>query len=124
MEVKILTAGRSDVRLVRLASQHLYGRLLAAGVRVFELDARVLHAKTMAVDGVYAAVGSFNLDHWSDRRNLEVNVSFLDERTAAEIEAQFERDVEGAREVMLARWKGRTWGQRVLHWAAYQLMRI
>lgn len=124
VEVRILTAGRSDVPMVHWASQHLYERLLVAGVRIFELEARVLHAKTMAVDGVYAAVGSFNLDRWSDRRNLEVNVCVLDAGTAREIEAQFERDLEGAREVRLEEWRHRNLPARLLHWTAYQLMRL
>src|SRR6185503_7826450 len=53
VDVRVLTAGRSDVPIVRLASQHLYGRLLRKGVRIFELENRVLHAKTATVDGVY-----------------------------------------------------------------------
>ena len=124
VEVRILTAGRSDVRMVHWASQHLYGRLLRRGIRIFELYPRALHAKTMAVDGVYCAVGSFNLDQWSDRRNLEVKVAILDRPTAERIEAQFERDLEGAREILLETWKDRTLPERLLHWAAYQLMRI
>jgi len=50
VDVRVLTAGRSDVPLVHLASQHLYGRLLRAGVRIFELQERVLHAKTVTVE--------------------------------------------------------------------------
>jgi cardiolipin synthase len=124
VDVRILTAGRSDVPIVRLASQHLYGRLLRAGVRIYELQSGTLHAKTAAIDGLYASVGSFNLDHWSDRRNLEVNVSFLDAAMAGEIEDAFEHDLEGAREMHLGHWERRSPLQRALHWAAYQLMRI
>jgi len=124
VDVRVLTAGRSDVPLVRLASQHLYGRLLRAGVRIFELEKRVLHAKTVTVDGVYASVGSFNLDYWSDRRNLEVSVAILDTGAAGALEEQFLRDLEGAREVRLEAWVKRTWPQRVAAWFAYQVLRI
>jgi cardiolipin synthase len=124
VDVRVLTAGRSDVPLVRLASQHLYGRLLRAGVRIFELHARVLHAKTVTVDGVYASVGSFNLDYWSDRRNLEVSVSVLDRGAACALEEQFQRDLEGAREVRLEGWDRRTWLQRAASWLAYQALRL
>jgi cardiolipin synthase A/B len=124
VDVRVLTAGRSDVPLVRLASQHLYGRLLRAGVRIFELHARVLHAKTVTVDGVYASVGSFNLDYWSDRRNLEVSVSVLDRGAACALEEQFQRDLEGAREVRLEGWARRTWLQRFASWLAYQALRL
>lgn len=124
VDVRVLTAGRSDVPVVRLASQHLYGRLLRAGVRIFEMHSRVLHAKTITADGVYATVGSFNLDYWSDRRNLEVSVSVLDRGAASALEGQFLRDLEGAQEVRLETWTKRTWIRRVSGWIAYQALRI
>lgn len=124
VDVRVLTAGRSDVPLVRLASQHLYGRLLRAGVRIFELESRVLHAKTATVDGVYAAVGSFNLDYWSDRRNLEVSVTVLDRGAACALEEQFLRDLEGAREVHLSSWSRRSWPRRFAGWLAYLLFSL
>ena len=124
VDVRVLTAGLSDVPLVRMASQHLYGRLLRAGVKLYELESPTLHAKTTTIDGVYASVGSFNLDYWSYRRNLEVSVCFLDRGIAAAIEADFERDLENARQVDLEAWRHRTIGQRILHWCAYQLMRL
>jgi cardiolipin synthase len=124
VDVRVLTAGRSDVPIVRLASQHLYGRLLKAGVRLFEYQGRILHAKVATVDGVYASVGSFNLDHWSDRRNLEVSVAVLDRVTVAELERQFQRDLDGSREITLESWSRRTWPERLLGKLAYGLLRL
>ena len=124
VEVRVLTAGRSDVPLVRLAGQHLYGRLLRSGIRIFELEHRALHAKSVTVDGVHSTVGSFNLDHWSDRRNLEVTVGLLDREATRELELQFAHDLAGAREVTLATWTRRGPLERLLGWAAYQLLRL
>ena len=124
VDVRVLTAGRSDVPLVRLASQHLYGRLLRAGVRIFELESRVLHAKIATIDGVYASVGSFNLDYWSDRRNLEVSVAVLDRGAACALEEEFLRDLEGAREVHLESWSRRSWPRRFAGWLAYLFFRL
>ncbi len=124
VDVRVLTAGRSDVPLVRLASQHLHGRMLRHGVRIFEMTARVLHAKTAEVDGVYAAVGSFNLDHWSDRRNLEVSVSVLDRDAARALEQQFRRDLEGSEEVQLESWERRSRVRRFLGWLACLVLRF
>jgi phosphatidylserine/phosphatidylglycerophosphate/cardiolipin synthase-like enzyme len=124
VDVQVLTAGRSDVPLVRQASQHLYGRLLRAGVRIFELESRVLHAKTVTADGVYASVGSFNLDHWSDRRNLEVSVTTLDRGAASALEQHFRQDLAEARERKLGDWRRRGLGERLLGWLAYQILRI
>ncbi len=124
VDVRVLTAGRTDVPLVRRASRHLYGRLLEAGVRIFEMQGRTLHAKTAAIDGVYASVGSFNLDHWSDRRNLEVNVSVLDRRLAGALERDFEGDLAISEEVRLERWRRRRPIERALDWLFYQVLRI
>lgn len=124
VDVRVLTAGDSDVPMVRRASQHLYGRLLKRGIRVFELERRTLHAKTAVVDGVWGSVGSFNLDQWSYRRNLEVTVALLDEDLARDLEAAFHDDLETAREVNLGSWRDRPWWLRLGHWFAYLLMRI
>ncbi len=124
VDVRILTAGVSDVPLVRMASRHLYGRLLKRGVRIYELGDRTLHAKTVAIDGIYASVGSFNLDTWSYRRNLEVNVSVLSENVAGRIEAEMLKDLERSHEVSLGAWGRRTWFTRLRDWLAYLLMRI
>jgi len=124
VDVRVLTAGRSDVPVVRLASRHLYGRLLRAGVRIFEYAPGVLHAKTGTADGLSASVGSFNLDYWSYRRNLEVSVGVFDSVATEALDRHFEADLAGAHEVRLATWEQRTRFQRLVHWAAYQLMRL
>lgn len=124
VDVRILTAGLSDIPLMRLASQRVYGQFLNAGIRVYEMFEKNLHAKTATIDGVYGTVGSYNLDHWSARRNLEVNVSVFDEQTAAALERQFYEDLELSREVTMLAWKKRSIWQRIIQWAAYQLMRL
>jgi cardiolipin synthase len=93
-------------------------------VRLFEYQGRILHAKVATVDGVYASVGSFNLDHWSDRRNLEVSVAVLDRVAVAELERQFQRDLDGSREITLESWSRRTWPERLLGKLAYGLLRL
>ncbi len=124
VDVRVLTAGRSDVPIVTRASRHLYGRLLANGVRIYEMHGSTLHAKTAVIDGVYSMVGSFNLDRWSDRRNLEVKVAVLDRALARELEQGFQQDLELSEEVTLARWRKRRIFERAGDWIAYQIMRI
>ena len=124
VDVRLLTAGLSDVPLMRLASHHVYGQFLKAGIRIYELYGQTLHAKTAAIDGVYAWVGSYNLDHWSARRNLEVNVGVIDRHMAQVLESHFEADLKNAREIALPVWKNRSWLKRILNWLAYQLMRL
>ncbi len=71
-QVNLLLAGHSDVPLARLAAERLYGRMMARGVRIFEYQPQVLHAKLVLIDG-FAYVGSANID----RRSLHINYELL-----------------------------------------------
>jgi cardiolipin synthase len=125
VDVRVLTAGPSDVPLVSLASQHVYAWLLRRGVRIFEYGTdqrRLLHAKSITIDGVYSMVGSFNFDFWSWGRNLEVNVGVLDPALARELESQFERDLLRAREVRLEDLERRSHWQRFVHALAFRIL--
>jgi len=124
VDVRVLTAGISDVPFARAASQHIYGILLVSGVRIFELNHSVLHAKTAVFDGIYTSVGSFNLDRWSARRNLEVNVAMMDAQVARRFEEDFISDLNDATEVFLARWQRRSWVERIWHRLAWILARL
>ncbi len=124
VDVRVLCAGLSDVPLMRRASQHVYGQLIKAGIRVFEMFEKNLHAKTATIDGVYGSVGSYNLDHWSARRNLEVNVSVLDRSLATELEIHFFEDLKFSKEVTLQTLKKHSIFKRFFNWCAYQFMRL
>lgn len=121
VDVRILVAGRTDVRLAKWAAEHVYERLLTARVRLFEWNRTVLHAKTAVVDTRWTTVGTFNLDHRSYRMNLEVNAMILDEGVAEQMEALFLEDVERSREILLAEWRGRGWFRRLRSWGAWLL---
>ncbi|HEY4220476.1 MAG TPA: phospholipase D-like domain-containing protein [Myxococcota bacterium] len=123
VDVRIVTAGVSDVPIVAIAARHLYGSLLRAGVRIFEMTKHTLHAKTASIDGVYASVGSFNLDRWSFTRNLEVNLTVVDAGLASELTRQFSIDEALSREIHAAEYSLRSVLVRAIGWLAYQLVR-
>ncbi|KNC52597.1 phospholipase D [Thecamonas trahens ATCC 50062] len=102
VDVRILTAGKTDVPLYRMAAIHVYDIFLRNGIRIYELGDKALHAKTMTIDSMYASVGSFNLDLLSSHRNLEVVVSFLDPRMASALESQTLADMSSAVEITRA----------------------
>lgn len=124
VDVRILTAGDCDVPIVRVAAQHIYGSLLRKGVRLYEMRDCTLHAKTIVIDGLFSVVGSFNLDTWSDKRNLESNIAMLDARVAGDVQAAFQRDISSATQITLDAWRKRRWWQRILNWLAYQLLSV
>jgi cardiolipin synthase A/B len=124
VDVRIIVPGQSDVDIVRHASRAVWGRLLRAGVRVFEWDESVLHAKSAVIDGRWSTTGTFNFDYLSLRLNLEVNVSVLDERFAERLQASFLEDFELCREVRLVDFRFRPLGQRLLELIAYRLRKF
>jgi cardiolipin synthase A/B len=119
VDVRIMLGGTTDVRVVLLASRAMYGRLLRAGVRVFEWYGRVLHAKTAIIDGHWSTIGTSNLDAQSLLMNLEVNAVIDDEDFGTALEVMFEEDLSSCEEVELARWYARPRWQRWLSACAF-----
>jgi cardiolipin synthase len=124
VDVRIIVAGQSDVDIVRHASRAVWGRLLRAGVRIFEWDESVLHTKSAVIDGTWSTIGTFNFDYLSLRVNLEVNISVRDTRFASTLEASFRDDFERCREVSLVDFRFRPLGQRLLEFIAYRLRKF
>ena len=114
VDVRLLLPGKTDMALIRHAAHGTYRKLLEAGVRIFEYQPAVLHAKTMVVDGQVGVVGSANLDFRSLWLNAECNLLLFDRQTAGALEQAFEKDLEQSAEVQLAEWKKRTIKHRLL----------
>jgi cardiolipin synthase len=113
VEVSLLMAGRSDLPFMTSASRAFYETLLQAGVRIFEWNSRVLHAKTAVVDGHWGTLGSFNLEKTSLTRNHEVNVFFDEPHLAAALDRNLQGDLQQSREIRLSLWKLRPFYQRL-----------
>jgi cardiolipin synthase len=90
--VRLLLAGKSDVRMMQLASRSLYRRLLRAGIGIWEYQPQVLHAKLIVIDDV-VYVGSSNLDPRSLRINFEIMLRIKDAALVAAARQQFEADL-------------------------------
>jgi cardiolipin synthase A/B len=124
VDVRILTAGLSDVPLMRYASRHVYRGFLQHGIRIYEMTKKTLHAKLATIDGLHASIGSYNLDHWSARRNLEVNLSIIDQDIALTLKEQFHHDLSLSHEINKDEFFKRSIWRRLLCWLAYALMRL
>ena len=121
VDVRLALPGVSDVWAPLAAGRATYGRLLAAGVRIFERHNAILHAKTVVVDGVWATVGSSNMDWRSILHNAEANVVVVDREFGTRMEELFHCDADASEEVTLQRWMRRSWTSRLTEWAARKL---
>lgn len=113
VDVRLLLPGRSDVPLVRHAGHGYYAALLARGVRIFEYQPAVLHAKSLVADDFLSLVGSSNLDFRSFHFNAECNLALLDDETGRTFSDAFERDLENSAEITAAAWSRRSILHRV-----------
>lgn len=114
-EVLVLVPGRHNNHpLARLASRRRYGALFDAGVRIFEYQPAMMHAKVLLVDGVWSVIGSTNFDHRSFGLNDEVNLAVQDPELCAELERQFAADLQACEEASREQWERRSLGERVL----------
>jgi len=108
VSVRVIVPGKwTDVPVVRQASRFGYEFLLRRGIRIFEYQGTMIHAKTMTVDGIWSTIGSSNFDDRSFRLNDEVNVNVYDEEIAAKMDAMFEDDLARSFEIRMGFWKNR-----------------
>ncbi|HHH35572.1 MAG TPA: cardiolipin synthase B [Gammaproteobacteria bacterium] len=114
VDVRLLVPRKSDVTLTRWAAQAAYAGLLREGVRIFEYQPRILHAKTAVADGDWATLGTANLDYRSFFLNYELNLVSRDPGLCRGLEAQFLRDLEASVEIMPVEWAQRHWGRHLL----------
>ena len=101
VDVRLLVPNATDIPLLKPLSRAGYRALLEAGVRIFEWNGTMLHAKTAVADGRWARVGSTNLNIASWFGNCEMDVVVEDEPFAAQMEEMFLGDLENATEIVL-----------------------
>ena len=107
VDVRLLLPGKTDVPIVRHAAHGYYDRLLSRGVRIFEYQTAILHAKSLVADGYASVVGSTNLDFRSFLFNAECDLVMLDAEVARRMEDAFEEDLHSAVEIHRTLWRHR-----------------
>ena len=103
VDVRLLVPGASDLPVVSGVSRAAYRSLLEGGVRVFEWNGSMLHAKSAVADGRWTRVGSTNLNIASWLTNYELDVAIEDERLGAGMAAIYEQDLGNATEIVLGK---------------------
>jgi cardiolipin synthase len=108
VHIRLLRPGpHAGSRLSQLASEAQYETLMEAGVRIFAFQPTALHAKTMSVDGVVAAVGAINFNSRSLTLDDEITFVVADPAVVATLDEQFDADSDRAQAVDRARWNAR-----------------
>ena len=101
VDVRVLLPATSDVQGIATLSRTQYRPLLEAGVRIFEWNGSMLHAKTAVADSLWTRIGSTNLNVTSWFGNWEIDVAIEDPGVAAQMQAIYDDDLGNATEVVL-----------------------
>jgi cardiolipin synthase A/B len=116
--VRLILPGQSDSWLVFHAGRSFYAELLRAGVEIHERQEAILHAKTTLIDGVWATVGSTNLDWRSLLHNYELDAVVLGADFGSQVQSMFDKDLARSKRVLLDEWEARQWTLRVREFVA------
>jgi len=114
VRVVILTPGIGDHMTVYAASRGGFGPFLLGGVEIYEYQPALMHTKAMVVDGVWASVGSANLDSRSLGINEEVNLVVYDATFAKQLEQSFQEDLQHAIRLTHEAWSARPVSEKIL----------
>jgi cardiolipin synthase len=101
IDVRIMVSAKSSPFFMPWVTSAFYASLLRAGVRVYEYQASILHAKTMIIDS-WATVGSSNLNHRSLFHDLEADVVLTHKSSLETLKSAFVKDIAASREITFA----------------------
>jgi len=115
VDVRLLVPGSSDLPVTQAFTRSGYRPLLEAGVRVFEWNGTMLHAKTAVADARWARVGSSNLNLSSWLANYELDLAVYDDDFGRQMQEMYGQDLERSTEIVLSQRKIRPRAQRRVH---------
>jgi cardiolipin synthase len=126
VDVKIILPGDNNDHglLARRNSTRLYGRLLEAGVEIYEYGPTMMHQKIMVVDGIWTTVGTINFDYQSLTLNDENNICVYDREFAAHFEEMFRGDLQASNRIELQAWRNRGIIVRAAEWIVSPFKRL
>lgn len=125
VDVRVLTvSSETDVKTTWYAGRALYEMLLEGGVKIYEYQPAMMHAKTIVVDGYFSAVGSMNFDNRSIAFNNEAQIVALDSAIGKQMDEIFLEDLKYSEEIKLETFRNRSWKGKMLEWGAQKLRRV
>ncbi len=125
VDVRVLTvSNKTDVKTTWYAGRTYYERLLEGGVKIYEYQPTMMHAKSMVVDGMWSSIGSMNFDNRSLSFNDEAQLVALDRHVGAQMDSIFMNDIKWSKEIKLDEFRKRPLSGKILEWGAQKLRRV
>ena len=104
IDVRLMVSKKSDSSYVDPASRSYYGDLLEAGMKIYEMQDKFVHAKTLVIDDTLSVIGSANMDFRSFETNFEINCYLYDSHIAMQNKEIFLKDMKHCKEVHYEEW--------------------
>ncbi len=125
VKIKLLLSSKSDVGLMKHATDYLYPFLLRNGIEIYEWQASVMHGKLMIIDNKFTTVGSYNINTLSDYGSLELNVCVDDVAFSETSTTRINQLISsGCKKIIAEDYiKQHYWWNKLINWLSYQLMR-
>ena len=120
VDVKLVLPGQRENDLAYFAGHAYFAEMLGHGIRLYQLQHSVLHAKTAVIDSVWSTVGSANIDTRSFLHNYELNLVIYDPQLGKAMEEAFTEDLRLSTEVLPLAWKDRPRADKLKEWFARQ----
>ena len=125
VDVRVLTANKkTDVKMTWYAGRARYAELLASGVRIYEYQPTMMHAKTIVADGIWGTIGSMNFDNRSLAFNDETSLLVWDRAFGAAMDSTFVDDLRRSQEIMLESFTRRPFSERIVELGASVFSRL
>ncbi|MFM7176331.1 MAG: phospholipase D-like domain-containing protein [Bacteroidota bacterium] len=126
VEVRIIMTKFSDVPIVKRASEYLYGRLLRAGVRIYECNNTMVHGKAAVIDRQWATIGSYNQNQLSAYISIELNIDVVSSKFCSNfnghlIEVINKECTPVTNDSFI---RSSSWQDQLARWVSYRLVRI
>ena len=94
VQIKIILAGPSDVKIAKNAERYLYSWMLKNNIEIYEYQPNVLHAKIAMTDGHWVTIGSYNINNISAHASMELNLDVRNRLFAQKVQQQMEQIIE------------------------------
>jgi cardiolipin synthase A/B len=125
VDVRVLTANKkTDVKMTWYAGRARYEELLAGGVRIYEYQPTMMHAKTIVADGIWGTIGSMNFDNRSLAFNDETNLLVWDRAIGAAMDSTYLDDLRRSQEIRLESFAKRPYSERIVELGASVFSRV
>jgi cardiolipin synthase A/B len=126
VKIRIVVPAKSDSNIGNTARQYLYSFLLRNNIELYEYTRTMLHAKVCVADGIWSAVGSYDINNLSAYSNIEANVEILDRDFAATLQQQMDTVIKNDCEQITHESFGKklTLVNRFRYWVAYHTVRL